>query len=198
VRKAVKDLHSQAELSRNLGDGRNAEQGAAIEAATAQSVGGSMAPVNNTEINRERFAFYASRVGGRPCAWARRYAPLPTLRLLYPRSRYSLRGDVRLPEVLVAVSTSRLSCKRAGKTRTFMPVWDSSGESRASGGAFEPLVFEPASTLVESFACGSVQKAVAQPKFDGIAETHPFVPGAVRARRRAQRVCPGWIKKLFE
>src|SRR5262249_51396987 len=35
-----------------------------------------------------------------------------------------------LPEVLVAVSTSRLSCKRAGKTRTLMAVWDSSGESR--------------------------------------------------------------------
>ena len=35
-----------------------------------------------------------------------------------------------LPEVLVAASTSRLSCKRAGKTRTLMPVWDSSGESR--------------------------------------------------------------------
>src|SRR5215467_2292962 len=35
-----------------------------------------------------------------------------------------------LPEVLVAVSTSRLSCKRAGKRRTLMPVWDSSGESR--------------------------------------------------------------------
>lgn len=34
-----------------------------------------------------------------------------------------------LPEVLVAVSTSRLSCKRAGKTRTLMPVWDSSGIS---------------------------------------------------------------------
>src|SRR6478672_6702428 len=34
------------------------------------------------------------------------------------------------PEVLVAVSTSRLSCKRAGKTRTLMPVGDSSGESR--------------------------------------------------------------------
>jgi hypothetical protein len=33
-----------------------------------------------------------------------------------------------LPEVPVAVSTSRLSCKRAGKTRTLMPVWDSSGE----------------------------------------------------------------------
>src|SRR5262249_1176338 len=38
-----------------------------------------------------------------------------------------------LPEVLVAVSTSRLSCKKAGKTRTLMPVWDSSGESRISG-----------------------------------------------------------------
>jgi esterase/lipase superfamily enzyme len=37
-----------------------------------------------------------------------------------------------LSEVLVAVSTSRLSCKRAGKTRTLMPVWDSSGESRNS------------------------------------------------------------------
>src|SRR5258708_27317682 len=35
-----------------------------------------------------------------------------------------------LPEVLVAVSTSRLSCKRAGKTRTLMPAWDSSGESQ--------------------------------------------------------------------
>ena len=35
-----------------------------------------------------------------------------------------------LPEVLLAVSTSRLSCKRAGKTRTLMPVWDSSAESR--------------------------------------------------------------------
>jgi hypothetical protein len=35
-----------------------------------------------------------------------------------------------LPEVLVAVSTSRLSCKRAGKTRTLMPIWHSSGESR--------------------------------------------------------------------
>jgi hypothetical protein len=33
-----------------------------------------------------------------------------------------------LPKVPVAVSTSRLSCKRAGKTRILMPVWDSSGE----------------------------------------------------------------------
>jgi hypothetical protein len=40
------------------------------------------------------------------------------------------RPNARFTEVLVAVSTSRLSCKRAGKTRTLMPVWDSSGESR--------------------------------------------------------------------
>src|SRR5262249_46993449 len=38
-----------------------------------------------------------------------------------------------LPEVLVAVSTPRLSCKRTGKTRTLMPVWDSSGESQLRG-----------------------------------------------------------------
>src|SRR5262245_31505123 len=42
----------------------------------------------------------------------------------------TLEQAFRLSEVLVAVSTSRLSCKRAGKTRTLMPVWDSSGESR--------------------------------------------------------------------
>jgi hypothetical protein len=35
-----------------------------------------------------------------------------------------------LSEVLIAVSTLRLSCKRAGKTRTLMAAWDSSGESR--------------------------------------------------------------------
>src|SRR5262249_17366667 len=40
------------------------------------------------------------------------------------------RPSVRATRGVVAVSTSRLSCKRAGKTRTLMPVWDSSGESR--------------------------------------------------------------------
>ena len=44
----------------------------------------------------------------------------------------TLDQEFGLPEVLVAVSTSRLSCKRAGKTRTLMPGWDSSGESRIS------------------------------------------------------------------
>jgi hypothetical protein len=48
-------------------------------------------------------------------------------------ARSEPRPSVRLPEVLIAVSTSRLSCKRAGKTRTLMPVWDSSGESRLKG-----------------------------------------------------------------
>jgi len=45
-------------------------------------------------------------------------------------ARSTLDQAFGLPEVLVAVSTSHLSCKRAGETRTLMPVWDSSGESR--------------------------------------------------------------------
>ena len=51
-----------------------------------------------------------------------------------PNARKMARSDpdqaLGLPEVLVAVCTSRLSCKRAGKTRTLMLVWDSSGEFR--------------------------------------------------------------------
>jgi hypothetical protein len=35
-----------------------------------------------------------------------------------------------LPEVLVAVHTSRLSCRKAGKAQILAPVWESSGESR--------------------------------------------------------------------
>jgi len=35
-----------------------------------------------------------------------------------------------VPEVLVAVHTSRLSCRKAGKAQIFAPVWESSGESR--------------------------------------------------------------------
>src|SRR6516165_4945470 len=52
-----------------------------------------------------------------------------------------------LPEVLVAVSTSRLSCKKAGKTRTLMPVWDSSGESRLNSAPALPSLSARASTL---------------------------------------------------
>jgi hypothetical protein len=46
-----------------------------------------------------------------------------------------------LPEVLVAVSTSRLSCCKAGKARIFTPVRESSGESRSkeNGAGFDQL-----------------------------------------------------------
>ena len=36
-------------------------------------------------------------------------------------------------EVTVAVRTSRLYCRKARKARIFMPVWESSGESRLKG-----------------------------------------------------------------
>src|SRR6516164_6571551 len=61
-----------------------------------------------------------------------------------------------LPEVLAAVSTSRLSCKRAGKTRTLMPVWDSSGESRMNRKQRRAAAKQPhaelASTLSQALA----------------------------------------------
>ena len=53
-----------------------------------------------------------------------------------------------LPEVLVAVSTSRLSCKRAGKTRTLMPAWDSCGESRSKTIQERPWQADPNKTGV--------------------------------------------------
>ena len=37
-----------------------------------------------------------------------------------------------LPKVTVAVRTSRLSCRKAGKAPTFTPVRESSGESQFS------------------------------------------------------------------
>jgi hypothetical protein len=43
-------------------------------------------------------------------------------------ARSDPRPSARVTRVLVAVSTSRLPCKRARKTRTLIPVWDSSGE----------------------------------------------------------------------
>ena len=48
-------------------------------------------------------------------------------------ARSDPRPSVRVTRGAGSVSTSRLSCKRAGKTRTLMPVWDSSGESRLNG-----------------------------------------------------------------
>src|SRR5262252_7555961 len=57
-------------------------------------------------------------------------APSPEVATTSKTPDQTLDQAFGLPEVLVAVSTSRLSCKRAGKTRTLMPVWDSSEESR--------------------------------------------------------------------
>src|SRR5262249_29710876 len=45
-------------------------------------------------------------------------------------SRSDPRPSVQITRGAGSGHTSRLSCKRAGKTRTLMPVWDSSGESR--------------------------------------------------------------------
>jgi hypothetical protein len=63
---------------------------------------------------------------------ARRIAPV-ALSVCSPRSRPGLRA-VRpafgLPELLVAIHTSRQSCSKAGKARRFALVWESSGESR--------------------------------------------------------------------
>src|SRR5215472_4882952 len=58
----------------------------------------------------------------------------------------------RLPEVLIAVSTSRLSCKRAGKTRTLMPVWDSSGESRMNRKQRRAAAKQPHAELASTFS----------------------------------------------
>ena len=45
-------------------------------------------------------------------------------------ARSAPRPPFWLPEMSVAVRTSRLSCRKAGKTRIFTPVRESSGESR--------------------------------------------------------------------
>jgi hypothetical protein len=83
-----------------------AHRGATAAATTSASVRRSMACVQEQPTERVR----------------------PNAREKWPDQ--TLDQAFGLPEVLVAVGTSRLSCKRAGKTRTLMPVWDSSGESR--------------------------------------------------------------------
>src|ERR1035437_3309623 len=45
-------------------------------------------------------------------------------------ARSAPRPPFGLPELTVAVRTSLLSCRKAGKTRVFTPVRESSGESR--------------------------------------------------------------------
>src|SRR6516164_3521344 len=83
----------------------------------------------------------------------------------------SLNQAFGLSEVLAAVSTSRLSCKRAGKTRTLMPVWDSSGESRSKAKASTPKWHTRQSTLrVYVFSSGSPSR----PTYDHSEEAVPF------------------------
>jgi hypothetical protein len=53
-------------------------------------------------------------------------------------ARSAPRPPFGLPEVLVAVLTSRLSCRKAGKTRTFTPIRESSGEIPARQGVPNP------------------------------------------------------------
>jgi hypothetical protein len=55
-------------------------------------------------------------------------------------ARSAPRPPFGLPELTVAVRTSLLSCRKAGKTRIFTPVPESSGESRvyALGTADDP------------------------------------------------------------
>jgi hypothetical protein len=45
-------------------------------------------------------------------------------------ARSAARPSFGLPELLVAIHTSRQSCSKAGKARIFALVWESSGESR--------------------------------------------------------------------
>jgi len=45
-------------------------------------------------------------------------------------ARSAPRPPFGLPDALVAVLTSRLSCRKAGKARIFAPVREPSGESR--------------------------------------------------------------------
>ena len=45
-------------------------------------------------------------------------------------ARSAPRPSFGLPELLVAISTSRQSCYKAGKAQIFTPVGESSGESR--------------------------------------------------------------------
>ena len=45
-------------------------------------------------------------------------------------ARSAARPSFGLPELLVAIHTSRRSCSKAGKARIFALVWKSSGESR--------------------------------------------------------------------
>ena len=48
-------------------------------------------------------------------------------------ARSDPRPSFGLPDLLVAIHTSRQSCSKAGKAQMFALVWESSGESRLKG-----------------------------------------------------------------
>ena len=52
-------------------------------------------------------------------------------------ARSGPRPPFRLPEATVAVHTSRLYCRKAGKARIIAPVRESSGESRLKFAMFQ-------------------------------------------------------------
>jgi hypothetical protein len=60
-----------------------------------------------------------------------RYVVFQMAEVAIPRQMFQ--EILRLPELLVAIHTSRQSCCQAGKARIFTPVREASGESRNNG-----------------------------------------------------------------
>ena len=56
-------------------------------------------------------------------------------------ARSASRRSFGLPELLVAIHTSRQSCCKAGKARIFTPIWESSGKSRINMRAVQLTAF---------------------------------------------------------
>ena len=76
----------------------------------------------------------------------------------------SCRGGGALPELLVAIHTSRQSCSKAGKARIFALVWESSGESRVK--SHRPR---------EAGGERAVRLEVQRLRFDGLGDDFPDV-----------------------
>jgi hypothetical protein len=95
-------------------------------------------------------------------------------------ARSTLDQAFGLPEVLVAVSTSRLSCKRAGKTRTLMPVWDSSGESRMKSKYVQltcMLVLAAGALNTHRCLCAIYMRSINPPKIEDLSRPTTLMQG---------------------
>lgn len=95
-------------------------------------------------------------------------------------ARSAPRPSFRLPEVSVAVQTSLLSCRKAGKPRIFKPVWESSGESLLSAS----MMF-PGSQADRLFALGQQSHHAGQ------------FAAAEQQYREALMIVPGHINSLY-